>query len=196
MKKNKKNLISLIPYFVVVVFLMLMLFSNPISTTNTSLTYNEFNELLEGGNISEAKVSVDYNTMTVAGTYEVDGKVGAFSVVIPNTEETANSLTTKLTASVKDLVFVDANESNVWVELLGNSIPLVLFIIVGTVLMNKMGAVSGNKQAFDFSKSKARLEKDIKVKFDDVAGCDEEKEEMQEIIEYLKSPKKFAKMGA
>ncbi len=196
MKKNKKNLISLIPYFVVVVFLMLMLFSNPISTTNTSLTYNEFNELLEGGNISEAKVSVDYNTMTVAGTYEVDGKAGAFSVVIPNTEETANSLTTKLTASVKDLVFVDANESNVWVELLGNSIPLVLFIIVGTVLMNKMGAVSGNKQAFDFSKSKARLEKDIKVKFDDVAGCDEEKEEMQEIIEYLKSPKKFAKMGA
>ncbi len=196
MKKNKKNLISLIPYFVVVVFLMLMLFSNPISTTNTSLTYNEFNELLEGGNISEAKVSVDYNTMTVAGTYEVDGKVGTFSVVIPNTEETANSLTTKLTASVKDLVFVDANESNVWVELLGNSIPLVLFIIVGTVLMNKMGAVSGNKQAFDFSKSKARLEKDIKVKFDDVAGCDEEKEEMQEIIEYLKSPKKFAKMGA
>ena len=196
MKKNKKNLISLIPYFVVVIFLMLMLFSNPISTTNTSLTYNEFNELLEGGNISEAKVSVDYNTMTVAGTYEVDGKVGTFSVVIPNTEETANSLTTKLTASVKDLVFVDANESNVWVELLGNSIPLVLFIIVGTVLMNKMGAVSGNKQAFDFSKSKARLEKDIKVKFDDVAGCDEEKEEMQEIIEYLKSPKKFAKMGA
>ena len=196
MKKNKKNLISLIPYFVVVIFLMLMLFSNPISTTNTSLTYNEFNELLEDGNISEAKVSVDYNTMTVAGTYEVDGKVGAFSVVIPNTEETANSLTTKLTASVKDLVFVDANESNVWVELLGNSIPLVLFIIVGTVLMNKMGAVSGNKQAFDFSKSKARLEKDIKVKFDDVAGCDEEKEEMQEIIEYLKSPKKFAKMGA
>ena len=43
MKKNKKNLISLIPYFVVVVFLMLMLFSNPISTTNTRLTYNEFN---------------------------------------------------------------------------------------------------------------------------------------------------------
>ena len=196
MKKNKKNLISLIPYFVVVVFLMLMLFSNPISTTNTSLTYNEFNELLEGGNISEAKVSVDYNTMTVAGTYEIDGQVGTFSVVIPNTEETTNSLTAKLTASVKDLVFVDANESNVWVELLGNSIPLVLFIIVGTVLMNKMGAVSGNKQAFDFSKSKARLEKDIKVKFDDVAGCDEEKEEMQEIIEYLKSPKKFAKMGA
>ncbi len=196
MKKNKKNLISLIPYFVVVIFLMLMLFSNPISTTNTSLTYNEFNELLEAGKISEAKVSVDYNTMTVTGTYEIDGKVGAFSVVIPNTEEAANSLTSKLTTSVKDLVFVDANESNIWVELLGNSIPLVLFIIVGTILMNKMGAVSSNKQAFDFSKSKARLEKDIKVKFDDVAGCDEEKEEMQEIIEYLKSPKKFAKMGA
>ncbi len=56
--------------------------------------------------------------------------------------------------------------------------------------------MNSNKQAFDFSKSRARLEDDIRVRFEDVAGCDEEKEEMEEIIEYLKNPKKFAKMGA
>lgn len=53
-----------------------------------------------------------------------------------------------------------------------------------------------NNKAFEFGKSKARLEGNIKVRFNDVAGCDEEKEEMQELIEYLKNPKKFAKMGA
>ena len=59
-----------------------------------------------------------------------------------------------------------------------------------------MGSINSNKQAFDFSKSRARLEDDIKVRFEDVAGCDEEKEEMQEVIEYLKNPKKFSRMGA
>jgi len=54
----------------------------------------------------------------------------------------------------------------------------------------------GNNKAFEFGRSKAKLEGGIKVRFDDVAGCDEEKEEMQELIEYLKNPKKFAKMGA
>ena len=58
------------------------------------------------------------------------------------------------------------------------------------------GAGSANKQAFDFSKSRARLEGKVKVRFSDVAGCDEEKAEMAEIIDYLKYPKKFERMGA
>ena len=64
------------------------------------------------------------------------------------------------------------------------------------LMISRMGAVSGNSKAFEFSKSRARKEENIKVKFSDVAGCDEEKEEMAEIIEYLKTPKKFAAMGA
>ena len=62
-------------------------------------------------------------------------------------------------------------------------------------MLTKMNG-GGNAKAFDFAKSRARLESNIKVKFDDVAGCDEEKEEMKEIIDYLKFPKKFEKMGA
>ena len=61
-------------------------------------------------------------------------------------------------------------------------------------MFSRMGG--GNKQAFDFSKSPANRQENINVKFDDVAGAEEEKEEMQELIEYLKSPKKFEKMGA
>ena len=64
-------------------------------------------------------------------------------------------------------------------------------------MINKMsGAQSANGKAFEFSKSRARLEGKVKVRFADVAGCDEEKQEMAEIIDYLKYPKKFEKMGA
>ena len=62
------------------------------------------------------------------------------------------------------------------------------------MMMSKAGG--GNNKAFNFGESKAKIQGDIKVRFDDVAGADEEKEEMAELIDYLKSPKKFAAMGA
>ena len=90
----------------------------------------------------------------------------------------------------------DADASSIFTALLTTVLPLVLFMGVGLFFINRMQGASGNKQAFDFSKSRARLEDNIKVRFADVAGCDEEKEEMAEIIDYLKSPRKFAAMGA
>ena len=64
-------------------------------------------------------------------------------------------------------------------------------------MLNRMNGANGaNAKAFEFSKSRAKLEGKIRVRFNDVAGCDEEKQEMAEIIDYLKYPKKFEKMGA
>ena len=161
----------------------------------TALTYKQFNELLVSNKITSAKVSVDYNTMTVSGVYKESDKNYQFTSIIPNTEKATDELIDEL-KKIENVTFVDANASNYLIELLSSLLPLVLFAGLGIFLMNRMGAMNSNKQAFDFSKSRARLEDDIKVRFDDVAGCDEEKEEMQEIIEYLKNPKKFSKMGA
>ena len=72
-------------------------------------------------------------------------------------------------------------------------ITIALFYFVFKMLMSAGGA---NKNAFDFNKSRARRVDDSKIKFKDVAGCDEEKAEMVEIVEYLKDPKKFTKYGA
>lgn len=193
--KNKKPILNLIPYIIVIGFLVMMLFSNPISSGSNNITYSGFNKLLQENKITEAKVSVNDNTLSVSGVYQdKDGKDVTFSTVIPNTEETVYSLTQKL-KDVENSTFVDANQSSFLVDLLSSIVPLILFVVFGSFLINKMGG-GANKQAFDFSKSRARLESNVKVKFTDVAGCDEEKEEMAEIIDYLKEPKKFSKMGA
>ena len=193
---NKRPLINLAPYIFVSLFLLMMAFSSPTRTTSTNLNYREFNELVASEKITSAKVSIDYNTMTVSGVYKnTDGSQHPFTAIIPNTEKATDELIDEL-KKVNNVTFVDANASNYLLELASSIIPLILFVVAGVFIMNRMGAMNANKQAFDFSKSRARLEDDIRVRFDDVAGCDEEKEEMEEIIEYLKNPKKFAKMGA
>jgi len=196
---KQKNIVSFIPYIIVVIFLVAMFSSTPINTNKSELTYTEFQSLLSSNKIESANASIDDNTITVKGTYkDASGNDATFSVVIPNTENESATLIETLGQKVKKFEFVDANKTNIIVELISSIVPMLLFGVIGIFFITKVvgGVGSSNKQAFDFSKSRARLEKDIKVKFSDVAGCDEEKEEMAEIIEYLKTPRKFAKMGA
>ncbi|MDD3842319.1 MAG: ATP-dependent zinc metalloprotease FtsH [Candidatus Izemoplasmatales bacterium] len=81
-----------------------------------------------------------------------------------------------------------------WLSIL---FPIVLVIGVIVLLVYMMrGNTNANKQAFDFGKSRARVSKNQKTTFNDVAGADEEKEELQEIIDFLKTPKKYMELGA
>ena len=194
---NNRNPLNLLPYIIVGVFLILMFFNNPLSNnTSKTLDYTAFQTLVNSGKVKTANVTVDYNTIEVNGTYEESGAEYMYSATIPNTEvevdEMMNTLADKkVTISVKD-----ANEGSILTSILTSIIPLIAFAALGVFMINKIGGGSANKQAFDFSKSRARLEDDVKIRFADVAGCDEEKEEMAEIIDYLKSPRKFAQMGA
>ena len=196
--KNKKpNPGSFIPYLVAIVFLAALFFTNPLSTSSTSIIdYTRLNEILETGSVKEANLTVDDNVITVTGVYEENGVNMAFSTDILKTESSVDEVVNKLKEANAQITVSDANESSLLISLLSSILPIVIFAGLGMLMISKMGAVSGNTKAFEFSKSSARKEENIKVKFDDVAGCDEEKEEMAEIIEYLKTPKKFAAMGA
>ena len=196
--KNKKpNPGSFIPYLVAIVFLAALFFTNPLSTSSTSIIdYTRLNEILETGSVKEANLTVDDNVITVTGVYEENGVNMTFSTDILKTESSVDEVVNKLKEANAQITVSDANESSLLISLLSSILPIVIFAGLGMLMISKMGAVSGNTKAFEFSKSRARKEENIKVKFDDVAGCDEEKEEMAEIIEYLKTPKKFAAMGA
>lgn len=87
--------------------------------------------------------------------------------------------------------------SNDWLEALGNFLPWLLLLGFWIFLFRRMQGGGGGKNIFSFGKSRAKMlmENETRVTFEDVAGCDEAKEELKEIIEFLKSPGKFSKLG-
>ena len=190
---RKNRIINFLPYIILAIALYSLMFTGN-GSSSTSVTYDEFMQVIEEEKINEAVISVDYNVITIRAGYESDqGREVVVASMVPNTQ--IDAITDVLTSDGAAIQFVDANESNIWLDLLSSLLPIVLFGAFAVYLLSKMNGGS-NAKAFEFSKSKARLESNIKVKFDDVAGCDEEKEEMKEIIDYLKFPKKFEKMGA
>ena len=193
---NKRNPLNYVPYIIVSLFIIMMFFTNPMSGTTKALDYSTFMNKVNAGEIVSASVTVDHNTLSVSGTcLDGENKI-AYTATVPNTDYQTDTLMETLKSKGVKASVSDADASSIFTALLTTVLPLVLFMGVGLFFINRMQGASGNKQAFDFSKSRARLEDNIKVRFADVAGCDEEKEEMAEIIDYLKSPRKFAAMGA
>ena len=176
--------INFVPYLIVILALF---------TATQNLTYNEFQKLVEEQKVTESAVTVGDNVIKIKGVFEQDGKKVGFTASVPRSETEVDALMSALEAA--DVKVSDMNESNLFLDTILSLIPFVIFGAMAFFLISKMNG-GGNNKAFEFSKSRARLEGNIKVRFDDVAGCDEEKQEMAEIIDYLKSPKKFAKMGA
>jgi cell division protease FtsH len=192
MKGNR--FFNLIPW--IIVLLAVISISSVLNTPNIKrLNYNEFNSLVERGVITEISVSVANVVVDVRGTYKEGNETITFVSRIPNTEQATNSLVEKLQTSGAKVTIVNPYESNAFVDALIQIVPFLLFGGFAFFLLTRMNGGNNNK-AFEFGRSKARLEGNIRVRFDDVAGADEEKEEMVELIEYLKNPKKFVKMGA
>jgi len=192
--KNNR-IISIIPYLIVMlaVFSLLTLNGSP---TVKKLTYNEYVQLLENNQVTASTVTVSTVVIDVKGVYKDSKGVDVnYTLRIPNTEVQNNKLTDLIYASKSTVKIVNPYETNAFLDAALQIVPFLLFGAFAFFLLTKMNG-GGNNKAFEFSKSKARLEGNIKVRFDDVAGCDEEKEEMKELIDYLKNPKKFAKMGA
>ena len=91
------------------------------------------------------------------------------------------------------ITFNDRNAGSIWSSII-LIIGFVLLVVLAIILFRSMGGV--NKQAMNFGKSRANVQGNIKVRFTDVAGAEEEKEELKEIVEFLKSPQKFTAVGA
>ena len=103
--------------------------------------------------------------------------------------------------NIKDATYtyelVDTTNQFSFLDFIVSILPIALIVIVSVFLFRGlMKSQGGNNQTFDFGKSKARLEDASKVRFTDVAGCEDEKAEMKEIVDYLKNPKKYSKAGA
>ena len=196
--RNNRTWANLVPYLLMLPILI-FLTTAAMRGNNIAMTYGQFVELLnrKDAQIEQVQLTLSNTVIDVKGIYNDKNGEKGFQVTLPNTETVNNGLVTTLQSKVKDgnIKIVDAYKTNPLIEALVQVIPLIIVTAVGIYFISRMSGSQNNK-AFEFSKSRARLEGNIKVRFSDVAGCDEEKEEVAELISYLKGPEKYAKMGA
>ena len=196
-KKTKRNM-NFMPYLLLfAVVVTSYIFLNSISTKVNELNYTELTSDINNGKVTELNVT----PRNSSGVYELTGKMEGykkgetFKVTIPYTDTVISSIYEA--AELHNLkVTTNTNpENSTWLSILFNIVPIILFGVLMYVMFIKLG--NNGKGTFDFGKSKAKLSEDGGTKtFKDVAGLKEEKEEVQELIDFLKNPKKFTKMGA
>ncbi|MGL5979092.1 MAG: ATP-dependent zinc metalloprotease FtsH [Erysipelotrichaceae bacterium] len=192
MKRNR--FINIIPY-ILVLAVMFSLFTYSSGSNTKRFTYNEFKSQAEDLTFETVNVSVGRVVLTVDGIYLVNKEKVRFTTTLPNTDDNIEWVTTIVDEGSNKVNVIDPDASNFFLDLLINMLPLIFFGGLAFMLFARMGS-GGQNKAFEFSKSRAKVESDINVRFKDVAGCDEEKEEVKEIIDYLKNPQRFSDMGA
>ncbi|MFD1395635.1 ATP-dependent zinc metalloprotease FtsH [Kroppenstedtia eburnea] len=165
---------------------------NPGTETET-LTYTKYQQKLEQGKISEVTVRPEGGTYHIEGkyskgvnkTFTTNGPYGEGSTVIQDLKKAGVNTTVE-----------KAKSDSIWLTLITSIVPFAIILLLFFVLLNN--AQGGGSRVMNFGKSKAKMynEEKKKVTFGDVAGADEEKTELVEVVDFLKDPRKFAAVGA
>ena len=196
-QKQNDSFKNLLPYVVLAMVVLVVVFAlNMQGSTVNELTTGELMTELQENNVTEIAITPKSDE----SIYYVEGKLEGY-------RET-ESFTARVVGSELDNVLALIEENNIedydtnadpgsspFLYILVNVLPLVLLVVVMYFLFMKLA--NSNKSSMDFGRSKARLSNENdKKNFKDVAGLKEEKEEVAELIDFLKNPKKFEKLGA
>ena len=189
-----KNSLKTLAIWLIIGVIFIVLISSILENNDRKLLYSELVTKIEANEVE----SIDINSSGTSATVKLKNEETQKEVNIPNMENFMNTLDEPMK---NNQVKVKEKSESWFMVILGLLTPfglLIIFFIFWFLLMGRAQGGAGGK-TMSFGKSKARNITEMdkhKVTFNDVAGVDEEKEELQEIVEFLKSPKKFTDMGA
>ncbi|MDO3412890.1 ATP-dependent zinc metalloprotease FtsH [Saccharibacillus sp. CPCC 101409] len=183
--------------FLVVIGIFRFLNGGP--DTSEAPRYDELVKQVESDNVDKATLQFENYAYLVTGTYKQPLKQDGpktFSTYIPATDSAIDKLTATMQQNDVPVTVKPMRGDSIWLTLLTSFIPLIIMFVLFFFLFNQ--AQGGGGKVMNFGKSKARLynEEKKKVTFNDVAGADEEKQELVEVVEFLKDSRKFAALGA
>ena len=188
MNDMAKNLLL----WVVIAVVLIAVFQsfNPRSSVSTDLSYSDFLHQVENNNVASVSISATMPS-TIAGKRK-DGS--ALQTVAPLDD---SQMIPTLRAHGVEVRQEPADNSNALWRILLDWVPFLIFIGLLVYFMRQMQAGAGGRGAMSFGRSRARLqgEDQVKTTFADVAGVDEAKDEVQELVEFLRDPSKFQKLG-
>jgi len=180
-----KNLVL----WLVIAAVLLMVFQNFSPTTSgQQVNYSQFVEMVQQGQVRQ--VTID--GLQVQG---VRGDGSQFQTIRPQVAD--NKLMDDLLANQVEVIGKEPERQSLWTQLLVAAFPILIIIALFVFFMRQMQGGGGGKGPMSFGKSKARLlsEDQIKTTFADVAGVDEAKEDVKELVDFLRDPSKFQRLG-
>ena len=181
---NARNIAFWVVLFLLILALFKMLDPSATTSSTASVPYSDFIQSVDSGNVDS--VTVDGENLGVTAS---DG--AKYSVIAPRDDK----LVDRLIAESVEVKAKSQEQSGIF-SLISLWLPFIVLIGIWIFMMNRMqGGGKGGAMGFGKSRAKLLTEKQGRVTFDDVAGIDEAKEELEEIVEFLRNPQKFSRLG-